>query len=382
MPIRILVVDDSVAVRRAISDALSSDADLEVVGTAANGALGLAKIAQLSPDIVTLDIEMPEMDGLQTLVELRKRYPRLPVIMFSTLTERGGTATLDALARGASDYVTKPSNAGSMAQAQAQVRAELIPRIKALTASGRRLPHTSAPAAASPAVPMPGPKVAIAMPARPLLPIRADVVAIGVSTGGPNALADVIPRLPADFPLPVLIVQHMPPVFTRLLAERLAATSKVQVKEGVEGGVVEPGTVWIAPGNQHMLLRRDGTDVRLVLNSDPPENSCRPAVDPLFRSVAQLYGNRALGVILTGMGYDGLKGAELLRQAGSRVLAQDEATSVVWGMPGAVVQGGLADRVLPLNAVAPELVQLASVGRVAQLPPSSFAEAGPGRRRP
>lgn len=368
MPIRVLVVDDSVAVRRAISDALSSDPELEVVGTAANGALGLAKMAQLSPDIVTLDIEMPEMDGLQTLVELRKLYPRLPVIMFSTLTERGGTATLDALARGASDYVTKPSNTGSMAQAQAQVRAELIPRIKALTASGRRLPH-GAPAPAPSAVP--APKVAAAtIPPRPLLPVRADIVAIGVSTGGPNALAEVIPRLPADFPLPVVVVQHMPPVFTRLLAERLSATSKLKVREGIDGGVVEPGTVWIAPGNQHMLLRREQTGVRVALNNEPPENSCRPAVDPLFRSVAQLYGNRAIGVILTGMGYDGLKGAEGLRLAGSRILAQDEATSVVWGMPGAVAHAGLADRILPLASIAPELVQMSTIGRVAQLPSS------------
>jgi two-component system chemotaxis response regulator CheB len=361
MPIRVLIVDDSVTVRRAISDVLSADPELEVVGTAANGALGLTKMAQLSPDIVTLDIEMPEMDGLQTLVELRKLYPRLPVIMFSTLTERGGTATLDALARGASDYVTKPSNTGSMAQAQEHVRLELIPRIKALAGRSRRLPNAAPVAAPAPAARKP-------VAPRRMLPTRADLLAIGVSTGGPNALAEIIPRLPADFPIPVVVVQHMPPVFTRLLADRLASTSKLKVREGVDGAVLEPGTVWIAPGNHHMLLRREADRVRLHLTSDPPENSCRPAVDPLFRSAAALYTSRVIGLILTGMGYDGLKGAELLHAAGSRVLAQDEATSVVWGMPGAVSQAGLADRVLPLEAIAGELVQLSAVGRLPQLP--------------
>jgi two-component system chemotaxis response regulator CheB len=358
--IRVMVVDDAVVVRRIVTDVLAADPDIEVVGTAPNGRLALAKLAQLAPDLVTLDIEMPELDGLQTLVELRKSHPRLPVIMFSTLTERGATATLEALARGASDYVTKPANVGSVTLAMERIRDELIPKIRALT--GRVvLPRKP------PAPPAPRPVLSTASP-RPALPVRVDVLAIGVSTGGPNALAVVIPALPADFPLPIVIVQHMPPVFTRFLADRLSSTSKLKVREGEEGGVVEPGVVWVAPGNYHMLLRRDGEQVRVGLNQATPENSCRPAVDPLFRSVADLYGNRSLGLILTGMGQDGLLGAGAIHAAGGQVLAQDEATAVVWGMPGAVVGAGLADRVLPLEQVATELVQRAGVGRLPRLP--------------
>jgi two-component system chemotaxis response regulator CheB len=361
--IRVLVVDDAVVVRRIVTDVLTADPDIEVVGTAANGRLALAKLAHLAPDLVTLDIEMPELDGLQTLVELRKSHPRLPVIMFSTLTERAASATLDALARGASDYVTKPANVGSVTLAQERIRDELIPKIKALC--GHRLPPRVAPprAPAPPALPL-----RAAVPCRPLLPVRADVLVVGVSTGGPNALAAIIPQLPAEFPLPVAVVQHMPPIFTRFLADRLSAISRLRVCEGEEGGALEPGVVWIAPGNYHMTLRRAGDVVRLALNQDPPENSCRPAVDPLFRSAAELYGNRALALILTGMGHDGLRGAEEIRHAGGQVLAQDEASSVVWGMPGAVVAAGFADQVLSLDHVALELTQRAQAGRLARLP--------------
>ncbi len=357
--IRVLVVDDAVVVRRMVTDILSADPELEVVGVAANGRLALAKLDQLAPDLVTLDIEMPEMDGLETLVELRKLRPRLPVIMFSTLTERGASGTLEALARGASDYVTKPANVGSVTIAQARIREELIPKIKALCGRVSR----PKPAVVPPAAP---PRVA----PRPLIPVRPEILAIGVSTGGPNALAEVIPALPAAFPLPVVIVQHMPPVFTRFLAERLNSTAALTVREGEDGALVEPGTVWIAPGNFHMVLRADGDRVRLALTQGPPENSCRPAVDPLFRSVAELYGARSLGVVLTGMGHDGMRGAEAIRAAQGQVLAQDEATSVVWGMPGAVVGAGLADRVLPLSQMAAELVQRSQAGRVLRAAPS------------
>lgn len=371
--IRVLVVDDAVVVRRMVADLLSADPDLEVVGTAANGRLALAKLPQLTPDLVTLDIEMPEMDGLETLVGLRKAYPRLPVIMFSTLTERGAAATLEALARGATDYVTKPANVGSVTLAQARIREELIPRIKALCA--QVLPK--------PAVPVAPPRPVTSAPKLPLvpprvgLPQRIDVVAIGVSTGGPNALAEVLPRLPGDFPVPIVIVQHMPPVFTRFLADRLSAASQLTVREAEEGARLVPGTVWVAPGNFHMVLRKDAEGVRVVLNQDPPENSCRPAVDPLFRSVAQCYGERVLGVVLTGMGYDGLRGASEIRRAGGVMIAQDEATSVVWGMPGALVQNGQADLVLPLARIAPELAERALVGRL----PLRMPVAGPALGR-
>jgi two-component system chemotaxis response regulator CheB len=357
--IRVLVVDDAVVVRRIVTDVLAADPEIEVVGTAANGRLALAKLAQLAPDLVTLDIEMPELDGLATLVELRKTHPRLPVIMFSTLTERAAAATLDALARGASDYVTKPANVGSVTKAQERVRDELIPKIKAL--AGHRLP--ARPAARTP-LPAVTPSAPPRLVSRPALPLRADALVIGVSTGGPNALAEVIPRFPAEFALPVAVVQHMPPIFTRFLADRLASQSKLAVREGEEGAVFEPGVVWIAPGNYHMYLRRDGDVVRLALNQEPPENSCRPAVDPLFRSAAGIYGNRTMALVLTGMGHDGLHGAERIREAGGQVIAQDEASSVVWGMPGAIAAAGLADAILPLDRIAAELTQRAQTGRL------------------
>ena len=344
--IRVLVVDDAVVVRRMVSDVLAEDPEIEVVGTAANGRIALQKLTQVNPDVVTLDVEMPELDGLQTLKALRTTHPRLPVVMFSTLTERGAAETLDALSLGASDYVTKPANVGSIATAQQRIRAELIPKIKALCAT---------------AVPAVRPAVIGAPKAQPRrvddLSAGFDVLAIGVSTGGPNALAVLLPALPADFPAPIVVVQHMPPMFTRLLAERLNAQSPLRVVEAQAGDILRPGSVYIAPGDFHMTLLRKGVDAAVALNQDSPENSCRPAVDVLFRSVATVFGARTMGVILTGMGQDGLHGCEHLRSAGGHVLAQDEATSVVWGMPGFVARAGLADRVLPLDQIAPELVR-------------------------
>jgi two-component system chemotaxis response regulator CheB len=349
--IRVLVVDDAVVVRRLVSDALAGDPEIEVVGTAANGRIALQKIPQVNPDVVTMDVEMPELDGIETVRALRPAYPRLPVIMFSTLTERGAAATLDALSAGASDYVTKPANVGSVALAQQRVRDDLIPRIKSL--AGRVVMPVAAP---RPAVFAPRPVV------RPVAGdlVRPGIVAIGVSTGGPNALAALIPALPADLRAPVVIVQHMPPMFTRLLAERLNTQSPLHVREGVAGMTITPGTVTIAPGDFHMVLERHGTEVRVALNQEPPENSCRPAVDPLFRSVVALYGAKSIGVILTGMGQDGLRGCEYIRDAGGQVLAQDEASSVVWGMPGFVTRAGLPDRVVPLTEMAAEIARRVS----------------------
>jgi two-component system chemotaxis response regulator CheB len=348
--IRVLIVDDAVVVRRMVSDVLAADPGIEVVGTAANGRIGLQKIPQVNPDVVTLDVEMPELDGLQTLKAIRETWKTLPVIMFSTLTERGAAETLTALSLGASDYVTKPANVGSVALAQQRIKDELIPKVKALCGV--------APVAEAPP-PRPRPVTLPPRPAAgaPVADRTPDILAIGVSTGGPNALARVIPQLPASFPVPVVIVQHMPPMFTRLLGERLNAQSQVTVREATEGEILQPGHVYIAPGDYHLTLQRRGTSIVTHLTQDPHENSCRPAVDPLFRSVSQIYGPRALGVVMTGMGQDGLRGSEDLVHAGSRVLAQDEATSVVWGMPGYVARAGLADRVLPLDALAPEIVR-------------------------
>jgi two-component system chemotaxis response regulator CheB len=345
--IRVLVVDDSVVVRRMVSDTLKADPRLEVVGVAANGRIGLQKIPQVNPDVVTLDIEMPILDGLATLKELRRTWPRLPVIMFSTLTARGAEATLEALSLGASDYVTKPANVGSVSLAQERIREDLVPRIIALCARGATAPAVK-PSVSAPLPPRP-PRV----PGLRSEPV--DVVAIGVSTGGPNALAKILPDLPADFPAPIVIVQHMPPLFTKFLADRLSAASRLRVREGVAGGVLEPGAVWIAPGNFHMIVERTGDVVSLGLHQEPQENSCRPSVDVLFRSVAEVYGSRSLSVVLTGMGQDGLRGAQTLHAAGATILAQDEATSVVWGMPGFVANAGLASAVLPLESIAAEL---------------------------
>lgn len=344
--IRVLVVDDSVVIRRLVTHALESDPLIEVVGAAANGAIALQRIEQLNPDVLTLDIEMPEMDGLELLRRLRGRYPQMRIIMFSTLTERGAAVTFEALALGADDYVPKASNAGSLDVSLERLRSELIPKIKQFFVT-----------AAPPAPASREPALGVAM--RPDGAFRPQVVAIGVSTGGPAALGRLVPALPADFPLPVLIVQHMPPLFTRLLAERLDAASPLTVKEAAQGEPVEPGKVLIAPGDYHLKVGREGATVRVVLEQSPPLNSCRPAVDALFSALADVYGGAVLAVVLTGMGYDGLRGAELLKAAGARLLAQDEATSVVWGMPGAVVSAGLADRVVPLDQMAAEITRLA-----------------------
>lgn len=365
--IRVLIVDDAVVVRKMVGDVLAGDPALEVVGTAANGRIGLAKIPQVNPDLVTLDVEMPEMDGLQTLAALRKTYPRLPVIMFSTLTQRGAVATLDALSLGASDYVTKPANVGSVAAGMQRIREDLIPKIKALCAgiAGFQPPPVP-PRIQQPEIHTslrPGSSVGHAThsPGR-----RVDIVAIGVSTGGPNALAALMPQLPADFPVPIVIVQHMPPVFTQLLAERLAAKSTIHISEGTPGAVLQPGGATIAPGNFHMTVAREATRVCVRMNQDPPENSCRPAVDVLFRSVVEIYGAGTLAVILTGMGQDGLRGCEHVREAGGQIVVQDEASSVVWGMPGFVARAGLADKVLPLEQIWSELIRRVNEGRNAR----------------
>jgi len=359
--IRVLVVDDAVVVRKIVTDALANDPHIEVVGAAANGRIGLAKIPQVNPDIITLDVEMPEMDGLETLAAIRKSFPKLPVIMFSTLTSRGAATTLDALALGANDYVTKPSNVGQVGTAIQRIREDLIPKIKALV----KLPGIGSEFA-PPGLGIPEALPVIADHPRRTAPQqkqRVEVLAIGVSTGGPNALAELVPALPADFPVPVLIVQHMPPVFTKLLAERLDSKSTLAVAEAYSGAVVEPGRVWLAPGDYHMVLGRAGTKITVRTNQERPENSCRPAVDPLFRSVAEVYGNGALAVVLTGMGQDGLHGAEVICAAGGQVLAQDEASSVVWGMPGFVARAGLADKVLPLEEMATEIIRRVQWGR-------------------
>jgi two-component system chemotaxis response regulator CheB len=302
--------------------------------------------------VITLDIEMPELDGLGTLRELRKKHRALPVIMFSTLSVAGATATLEALAAGATDFVTKPANVGSIGESQQMIREQLVPKI--LSLGGKR---TAAPVPAT--------------PLRRVLPPpprsgRIAAVTVAASTGGPDALARVLTGLPANLPVPVLVVQHMPPVFTKMFAERLDRSSALRVVEATDGMPVTAGTVYIAPGDRHLTVTGRGSSVTTRLTEAPPENSCRPAADVLFRSVAQLYGANTLAVVLTGMGQDGKRGAEELRTAGAEVVAQDQASSVVWGMPGAVVGAGLAHAVLPLAEIGGYLTTRLATQSVAQ----------------
>ncbi len=367
-PIRVMVVDDSVVVRKIVTDVLSADPDIEVVGTAVNGKVAVSKLEQLKPDLITMDIEMPEMNGIEAVRAIRGTRNRIPIIMFSTLTERGATATLDALSSGANDYVTKPANVGSVAQSMESVREQLIPKIKALT--GRPAATPARPAAQiappRPAAPRTGPGK------------KPAVLVIGSSTGGPEALAKLLPQLPASLPVPILLVQHMPPVFTRQFAQRLDRLCALRVVEATDGVPLQPGTVHLAPGDHHLVVRPGRGTHTTGLNQGPPENFCRPAVDPLFRSAVTAYDGAVLGVVLTGMGSDGRNGAGEIRAAGGTVLAQDQASSVVWGMPGAVAQAGLADEILPLDRVA-EAIQRHLSGVSAVRVASATTAPAPGR---
>lgn len=367
---RILVVDDSAIVRKMVSMAMEGDPDLEPV-VAPNGALGIAKIERAHPDLVVLDVEMPDMNGLEALAVIRAQHPKLPVIIFSAQTERGSAIGLEALARGATDCVPKPSTHG-IEESLDYVREHLITKVRglcrlpvrpmggwaAVAPKGGASASVNANWNASPshqgmAAPILGAQKPMVI--RPAGAI--EMLVIGVSTGGPNALAEVVPHFAKDIGVPVLIVQHMPPMFTKLLAERLAALCPLNCKEAVSGEEIGPGDLRLAPGNFHMTVTRKEKRFYTHLNQDPPENSCRPAVDVLFRHAASSTQGKVLGVVLTGMGQDGLRGCEAIRSEGGGIIAQDEATSVVWGMPGAVCQAGLADAILPLGEIGPEIMR-------------------------
>lgn len=339
-PIRALVVDDSVVVRRLLVRTLNDDPLIEVAGTAANGRIAIERARSLHPDVVTMDVEMPVMDGIEAVRALRAEGLRMPIIMFSTLTERGATATLDALAAGASDYVAKPTGTGSLEESLRRVSSQLLPRIHGLVR--RRGPRQARPATRL------APPPAVAVPR---------LIVIGSSTGGPNALSTVVAALERPLPVPVLVVQHMPPVFTRQFAERLDGLGPARVVEAGAGEALRAGTIHIAPGGRHMAVVSRGGALEAGLSDDPPVNYVRPSVDVLFDSAVAAVGGAVLGVVLTGMGSDGLEGCRRIVKAGGSVLVQDEETSVVWGMPGAVARAGLARAVLPLGAVA------AAVGR-------------------
>jgi two-component system, chemotaxis family, protein-glutamate methylesterase/glutaminase len=363
-PIRVLVVDDAVAVRRLMTMLFQSEPDLELAGIAQDGLVALEKIGLLKPDIISLDLAMPNMDGLTMLREMRERGIDVPVIMFSTLTHHGAKETIEGLALGAADYVTKPTHYDNPMDALEAVRAELVPRIKAIVRAAQRQPE------AAPAAPAPKGAAAGAGATAGQRSGKVEAIVIGSSTGGPNALAEVISRLPGNLRVPVLVAQHMPPVYTTYLAQRLDSLSSLTVREAVDGEPVLAGTVYIAPGDHHLTLRPTASGATIALTQGAPVNHCRPSVDVLFRSAAATYGKQCLAIVLTGMGHDGRDGAVELHGLGAQILIQDEATSVVWGMPGAVHETGVADEVLPVDKIAAAAVRLTAVG-------SGFRRSGP-----
>jgi two-component system chemotaxis response regulator CheB len=342
--IKVLIVDDSVVVRRMLVTLLESEPGIEVVGWAASGVSALQKLALLDPDLVLLDVMMPEMDGIKTVRRMRLTHPTMPVVMCSSLTESGADVTLQALAAGATDHVTKPVPGENSLDT---FRNELIEKVLVL-GGARGAPKVEDSVA-----------VDVTLMPPSLVPVRLatiQAVAIGCSTGGPNALATLFGGLPANLPVPILIVQHMPKVFTKILADRLTASSHVRVTEATHGMLLEPGRAYIAPGDFHLKVGRAGGNVVTLLNQDAPELSCRPAVDVLFRSLARVYRDGVLACVLTGMGRDGTIGAQELVRAGSKVLAQSAETCVIPSMPGAIVESRLADKVLHLRGLADEIV--------------------------
>jgi two-component system chemotaxis response regulator CheB len=425
--VRVVVVDDSAVIRRVLAGVIKQAAGVTLVGQAINGREALTVIETEHPDIVVLDVEMPVLDGLGALREAKRRWPGLPIVMFSTLTEAGAAATLKALSEGADDYLTKPISTNGPVGAFDAVREQLVPLLVAWGEIGRQraarrgarresdnashgpmAPGPPAPGRASsapeilaptparkvPSTPAePTAKVPVMVPGRaPLLPApgllrpassepisrasapapnrpavvlaskttaQVTAIVLGTSTGGPNALGIVVPALPADLGVPVLIVQHMPPMFTRLLAEHLDARSALTVHEAAPGMVVQPGHVYVAAGGSHMVVKRSREHVVIELDDGPPENCCKPSVDVLFRSAVTVWKAGLLAVMLTGMGQDGLVGSRAIISAGGTLIAQDEGSSVVWGMPGAVIKAGLASEVVPLADVSAIVVRRA-----------------------
>jgi two-component system, chemotaxis family, protein-glutamate methylesterase/glutaminase len=343
---RVLVVDDSVVVRGIVTKLLQEDAEIEVVSTAADGAIALQKLKQHEVDVILLDIEMPRMNGFEVLKTLRDEGSRIPVVMFSSLTERGGAATIEALMLGAKDYVMKPGGAymTDAAEGRRTILEELVPKIKQFADRPVNLVASEAARMITSVAPFRRSHT------------RIDAVVIGVSTGGPQALAKVIPKLGQDFPVPVFIVQHMPEDFTRHLADRLTTDCGFPVTEAVHGQKAAAGQFLIAPGGYHLAVKRCQANVMVTLNQEAAVNSCRPSADVLFQSAARAYQANVLGVVMTGMGSDGAMGTQSISQAGGQVVVQDEDSCVVWGMPGSVVRNGSADQIVPLEQLASEIL--------------------------
>lgn len=403
--IRVMLCDDSAIMLRLIKKSLEIEPRLQIVCEAKHGREALEKLDQARPDIVVMDVEMPVMDGVEAVRQIRKRHRSLPIVMFSSLTSRGAAATLDAIAAGATDFATKPAGSGHIQKAMEALHRDLVPKLLQYGGIGKKSPAPTKPAArpaearvtkfkptnVTPAEAKPNPMDKLRSGKKPQRspssilggvarpapnhaatgaasgngggankgrggPVKA--IAIGVSTGGPQALAKFFTALPKPLSVPIVVTQHMPPVFTQLLAERLSLQTGHAVHEAADGDNVVPGKVLIAPGDHHMLIRREGTSLKACLSQDPPRNSCRPSVDPMFESMATCFGKNLLGLVFTGMGQDGAEGVKRLKACGARVFIQDKASSVVWGMPGEVAKLGLADRVIPIDQMGMEVSRL------------------------
>ncbi len=357
--IRVMVVDDAVVFRGLVSRWISEEPDIEVVSAHRNGQEAIECFSRVDPDLVVLDIEMPVLDGLETLPRLLAMKPNLTVIISSTVTRRNAEVGIRALSLGAADYVSKPETNREMTLSP-EFRRELISRIRAL---GKRRFERMAQAmrpqrfVAEAAEPISTPELPYRLRAFSAVPPR--VLVIGSSTGGPQALQILLRGLGPVFDrVPVLITQHMPPTFTTILAEHIARATGRPTHEGQDGELLAPGRIYVAPGARHMLIARDGEQARIAVNDDPPVHFCKPSVDPLFVSAAAVFGSATLALILTGMGSDGTDGASIVAETGGSVIAQDETTSVIWGMPGSAAEAGLCAAILPLEGIAPRVSEL------------------------
>jgi two-component system chemotaxis response regulator CheB len=357
-PIRVIVVDDSLVIRGFITRALEGDVAFKVVGTASNGALAVETLQRHPADVVILDIEMPVMDGLTAIPKLKAIDPATQIMMASTLTQKNGEISLKALALGATDYIAKPS--AQEMSVRGDFQRDLRERVKTLAAIAlRKRARTAVPGKAE--LPLTEKKK---ISLRPMpLHFTPKIIAIGSSTGGPQALFEVIKAMGNSLPQPIVITQHMPPSFTTILADHITRQCGVTCVEASEGEILRPGVYYIAPGDFHFLLTRKANGAATRLVKEPQENFCRPAVDPMLRSLVELYGGHILAVILTGMGQDGCKGCDAVVNAGGCVIAQDEATSIVWGMPGAVATAGLCGAVLPLAEIGSAVHRVATSGQ-------------------
>ncbi len=357
-PIRVMVVDDSAVIRMLITRILEEDPQVSVVATAGNGQIALDNLSANDIDVVILDIEMPVMDGLTALPKLLEAEPGIKIIMASTLSTRNADISIRALNAGAADYVPKPTSARDIRTGD-EFRRELLVKVKTL-GEVRRRHRSTARGAGPPSGPGRSPAKPIAL--RKPGPVRPEVLAIGSSTGGPQALFAMLGGLNLDIQQPILITQHMPPTFTTTLAEHIARATGRPCAEAKDGEVVESGHIYVAPGDFHMVVEANKAQPVFRLSKAPPENFCRPAIDPMLRSLAKVFGPGVLSVILTGMGHDGLNGGEAVTKAGGTVIAQDEESSVVWGMPGAVATAGLCSAVLPITELAPYIMRHATRG--------------------